>query len=184
MQVEANVGVNKVNRYVERKIHHQVVLQGGQATHTRTIQLVNNAKQNAWPGGPYRTYIRLYVPTNSQLTGIQVDGADLLPSAIRTSNEAGKQVWGWYVEVPTQNQKTITVHYVTSNAYAPTKAASVYALFEQKQPGTGGDNVKHEFLVKDKNISTIAPQPAISENNRVVFVSSHQTHQFMAIEVK
>lgn len=184
MQIEANVGVNKVNRYVERKITDKVQLQNGQAQHVRTITLINNSPQKAWPGGPYRVYLRLYVPPSAQLTNITMAGNILDSNSVRISTEAGRLVWGWYVEVPAQSQKSITINYSLPNAYSINGGTSVYALFEQKQPGTSGDQVTQEIVTKDKKIITIAPQPASSGQNMAVFNSNRLTHQFVAVEVQ
>lgn len=60
-QVEANIGVNKANYYLDREINHKVIIDREKATHSRNITFTNNAKSNSWPKGTYKSYQRFYI---------------------------------------------------------------------------------------------------------------------------
>lgn len=177
MQVEANVGVNKANQFVSRTVDHQVEILSDRARHTRTISLQNSSQSEAWPAGKYKTYLRLYVSQGSQLRSLTVDGQPVNLQSVRTSEESGKQVFGHYIEVPIKGESIITAFYEVPLA----PQLKTYALFEQKQSGTSGDDVTHVIDVGDRSVSAVAPEPQI-DNRQLKFESDHSTHQFIGVE--
>lgn len=194
MQVEANVGVNKANQFIQRDIRHVADISDDRVTHTRTITLQNTSQSNAWPQGAYKAYFRLLVSPRASLSSISIDGQNVPISEITEQQELGKQVFGALVNVPVRTAAKVEIVYTV-----PLDAGwSSYALFDQKQSGTGAragsDSVTHELVVSASGrVSTIAPEPTSESmaNNgngaasspRYVFESTRQKHEFMAVEV-
>jgi len=83
---EANLSVSKVNAFVNHTNHREIVIASdGMTTETSTITITNTASDNEpGIGGPYRTYIRLFVPTDATIQDVTLDG---MP--IPKRNEAG-----------------------------------------------------------------------------------------------
>ena len=177
MQVEANVGVNKANQFVSRTIDHQVEILGDRARHTRTIGLQNSSQSEAWPAGKYKTYLRLYVSQGSELRSLSVNGQPVNLQTVRSFEEEGKQVFGHYVEVPIKGEVVVTAFYEVPLS----PQLKTYALFEQKQSGTSGDEVVHVIDVGERSVSTVAPEPQI-DNRQLRFSSDHSAHQFIGVE--
>lgn len=191
MQVEANVGVNKANQFVQRDIRHVADISDDQVTHTRTITLENTSQSNAWPQGSYKAYFRLFASPRASLSSISIDGQIVPISEITEQQEFGKQVFGVLVNVPVRTAAKVEIVYTV-----PLDAGwSSYALFEQKQSGTGAragaDLLTHELNVSSSGrVTTVAPQPVndpmVSDSaggSSFIFESDRQTHEFMAVEV-
>jgi hypothetical protein len=178
MQVEANVGVNKANQHLSRAISHTVELTDDTARHTRTIAYTNTAESEAWPAGKYKTYLRLFVPEGSVLRGASLDGQPLDLASFRQVQEDGKQVFGYFLEVPIRSRRTLEVFYETPLV----PGYKTYALFEQKQSGVWNNEVTHTLEVGARNVSTVAPEPSKIEGRSLEFASNHSKHEFFAVE--
>lgn len=180
MQVEANVGVNKANQHLSRAITHEVELMNDVARHIRRIAFTNTAQSEAWPAGKYKTYLRLFVPKGSQLRGASLDGQPLDLTSFKQVEEDGKQVFGYFLEVPIKDSRTLEVFYET-----PLPAGyKTYALFEQKQSGVWNNEVQHTIDVGLRNVVTVAPEPSKIEGRSLEFVTDHTKHEFFAVELE
>src|SRR3989344_5310959 len=63
---EANVGANKVNRYIDRKISYDMTIgRDADLVAKLKINYTNNSQAETWPGGKYVNYLRIYVPNAS-----------------------------------------------------------------------------------------------------------------------
>lgn len=198
MQVEANVGVNKANQYLTRTVQHDVTIGNEAVAHSRTITFTNTSQSNAWPQGAYKTYLRLFVSPNASFTSVSIDGQIVPFELVTQTMENGKAVFGVLVNVPVQSTVNVELAY-----QVPLPSGwNSYALFEQKQSGTGTgfgagnrDTLTHSLeVLGDKRVVTIAPQPeeevssvesalGSSTQQRFVFTSDRREHDFMAIEV-
>ncbi len=133
--VEANVGVNKVNYFIDRNIKLDVSLGLYKIDHTATLELTNSANKALGPSSRYKAYIRILVPTESSINSVVVKNADYseeLPFEIFTIKDH-KEV-GVLVEVLGGNTKTIEFSWKT-----PIEEESKYnnyGLYIRKQAGT------------------------------------------------
>lgn len=180
MQVEANLGVNKANQYIERMIDHRTVVTTEKATHLRKVHVENHARSNAWPEGAYKAYFRLFIPDTAQLHQVTINGAVLEAQKIRETSEAGKKGIGFLVNVPVSESADVQVEYSVPIA---ANQSQVYALFEQKQSGTADSPTTHTLEFPGRRVLTVAPEP-VSMNGSVKFESDRQRHQFMAVELE
>ncbi|KKR49375.1 MAG: hypothetical protein UT84_C0030G0002 [Candidatus Curtissbacteria bacterium GW2011_GWA1_40_16] len=66
--LEANLGANKVNRVLGRKVDYEVnVGRDGDLVAKLTIDYTNNSQAETWPVGKYVNYLRVYVPKDAEL---------------------------------------------------------------------------------------------------------------------
>lgn len=132
-QVEANIGINKANYYLEKSINHIVTMNEASLAHKRTITYKNTAQTNTWPKGNYKAYIRLYVPKEATLQSIFYNTSPIPLEQVTIKDLGQKRVIGFTIDVPINSQSIVDVEYtedfVKSLPYS-------YAFFEQKQPGT------------------------------------------------
>lgn len=187
-QVEANIGVNKANYALNRKITHQVSITADSINHQRTIVFANNATSNAWPLGAYKTYIRFYVPEQSSLQEIKVNNTILGLNSIITKTEHGKKYFGVALEVPAGQSKQITLMYSeplrmgSNQAKLALPATFSYVFFEQKQPGTTDDpyllSVQYPTSLHP---AVVAPQAEVSGQS-VTFTSVRDKNLFMGLK--
>ncbi|MEX0896278.1 MAG: DUF4012 domain-containing protein, partial [Patescibacteria group bacterium] len=160
-QFEANVGVNKANFYLERAIEHVVSMQQQSVLHERSINYTNTAQTNSWPKGPYRSYVRLYLPKNAVIDTLQVGEQTLTSADLDSSQEHDRQVVGFYIEVPVDSTLPVVLRFTTPRQ-SHDGDRFAYALFEQQQPGI--ENESYRFRITPPPAYSpilIAPQPDI-----------------------
>lgn len=152
---EANLGVNKANYFVKRKIvQHTSIDENGTISGKVTIMYKNQSTK--WPGGDYKNYLRLVVPLGTKITSIEIDGTsqatisaitnplvyeakEFVPPTgleVEEYQDQGKTVFGFLVIVPTQVLKTIVVSYALPQQIVKSAPLFTYSLYILKQPGT------------------------------------------------
>ncbi|MDQ3008773.1 MAG: DUF4012 domain-containing protein [bacterium] len=177
-QSEANVGINKANIYVSRDTRHSVRLSPTQATHSRTVTFNNKSSSVAWPKGPYKNYLRWYVPSSATVKTVAINGRLLSPEQITQFTDQGRRVVGVNVEVPIKQQ--VIVEFAYSVPFSPADSAG-YALFSQLQPGLIESTQAATITVDDKSKpSLIAPQATLS-GNVITFEPTSDTHSFVGV---
>jgi hypothetical protein len=162
--VEANLGVNKVNKDIARTITKSVILnEEGSVSSTISIAFKNNSKSDN-----YKNYLRFVVPLDSKLDDIKINGVsqdtvDAIsdpgiyeaknfkpPTGLEvlTRNESGKTTFGFLVTVTKGNIKTFSLTYTLPSNVAIEKAVN-YSLKFYKQPGTEDYPFGLEILFPD-----------------------------------
>ncbi len=152
MVIDANVGATKANYYVKRNLNYALKntdRQGGWEG-VLTVNYVHGAASNAWPGGAYKNYLRVYVPKGSVLTKVErsSEGVDTkaldITSEVDQTEENGKAVFGTVFTLDAGKSLSVTFTYdlPTSNLAAE-KSRS---LLIQKQSGTVADPLTIDFL--------------------------------------
>lgn len=135
-QVEANIGINKANYYLNRSIQQNIDVSRTHARHTRKISFENTAKSNSWPKGTYKSYQRYYIDLDATLESVSINGSPLLKEQVTITQEENFQVIGVRVDVPIQ--KTVELELVYSTPVSAQNSFS-YVFLNHKQSGTGDD---------------------------------------------
>ena len=174
-QVEANVGVNKANYYIERDLSHAIEITPTSAEHLHRTTYVNTAQSGSWPKGPYKAFVRYYLDKNSQYKAARVDGRPVSIQNLTLSTEHNRTVVGISVEVPVG--QTVTTELVYSTPLVSAQSYS-YAFFNQKQAGTGDDPivVTMNYPPGDRP-EKIAPQ-ADTADSTLTFTGKLDKHGF------
>ncbi len=177
MQVEANVGVNKANYYLERQIDHSVSIASQEIAHKRVITFKNKAQTNAWPKGPYKSYVRFYLPEQSEFKNIKINGHEVDLEQIITRKELERQMVGVLVEVTVKSELKLQLEYSLPHEY---QTPFTYAFFDQKQPGAR-DVSPRIFLKHEPDLSPtlIAPQAEVQGEVIVFNPSKDRGHVFI-----
>lgn len=136
---EANLGINKTNCCLERKID-QVITVSDEAnlTHELTLTYKNNNPGTPKPpvawGGGYKDYLRIYIPKQATLKYIRVNNDGITDF---TQDEVGdKRLIGFMVLTEGGETDTIRIAY---NLPLPNDLGpATYRLMIQKQPGIDG----------------------------------------------
>jgi len=140
---EANVGIDKANYFVKRKIDHQITLDAlGKVKGNLEITYENQSPSENWPAGPYKNYLRLYLPQGTSISSVLVSdlsNSDLwIPydlNLVDSSDEYGKSVFGLLINVPIKSKKKVAVSYELPNQLDLSKKINSYLLMLQKQSG-------------------------------------------------
>lgn len=149
--VNANVGGTKANYFVENKMNYTVTSQtrDGLLRGILTLEYKHTGEDNAWPGGPYKNYIRVLTQTGAKLTGANITVDDKEPKDIFKEVVIGKEgkydSFGTLVELqPKENMKLVITYDLPQNI-SLTEENMKYALYWQKQPGTKEDPFIFKF---------------------------------------
>lgn len=133
MVVEANLGVNKVNYFVNRAIKFNVKFAEGRLQRELVIDFTNESSSDSFPGGTYKNYLRLLVPPDAALGSLKINGQTQDITTLDREQVGPYQSIGFFVEVAPATTKTVKVTYSSPASFDRT---SVYELLVQKQPGT------------------------------------------------
>jgi len=141
--VEANLGVNKANYFLNRSIEQTVNITQNQVERILRINYENTAKNNNWPGGDYKNYLRIYLPKDVNIAQIKVvDAGDVANFKIYNNNELrikeveGKKEIGFLVIVPILKKRIVEISY-SSKIDLVGKTKFNYISYIQKQSGSG-----------------------------------------------
>lgn len=157
--VEANMGVNKANYFVERSIDREVTVNtDGTINQTVTVTIKNTSGKDQ--GLPYRVYLRFLLSSDVSVSSVSVDGTKLsarkgtakipvLPYLERTDTTSRFYVLGVGVDIPADSKKQISATYSRKNTVSFGESGAVVDLFVQKQPG-----------VNDTPVHTVVRYPA------------------------
>ncbi len=147
--IEANVGVNKVNPFIQRTRTHTVTIEpNGSISHSLTLNITNDAPLDQNPSvNTYTAYVRFYFPSGSTLSGITFNGTDIpLHQTVNTN----PLVFPYYDMLPENGavgsvgialsmppgQSVINLSYRKEHVFdASGNTPIIYRLVEPKQPG-------------------------------------------------
>jgi hypothetical protein len=164
-EVEANVGVNKSNYFISRKMDFSVSTQRAKINRKLDITLTNSANQLLAASGQYKVYLRVLVPQDATilsvnaLTGQSVEG--LTPDIAQIANvkEAGV-----YVEIlPGQVKK---IRFEWESEVPANKDVTSYGLYIRKQAGTESDPLRVNVYLGSTNFVS---QPRFTLTDRGVY---------------
>lgn len=132
-QVDANIGINKVNPYIDKKVVDMVEVGESSVVHRRTITYKNLAKLESWPQGSYRAYVKFLLGKNAVIQNLLVDGVPVSPDQLLSYLEQDDQVIATPITVPRQKTVTVELRYRINHSHP---APFAYFFFNQKQPGS------------------------------------------------
>lgn len=136
---DTNFAGAKANLYITQKIMQDITIDGdGTATKKVTVEVTNPAKYDGWLNGPYRDWIRMYVPKGSEF--ISAEGGEV--KTLVTADELGKTMFeSFFTARPlgtsSSNKATWSVTYKL-----PFKlTGKEIKILQQKQPGVDGPDL-------------------------------------------
>ncbi len=140
---EANVGVNKANFFVQRKIDHQITLkQDGKIEEKLTLTYDNQSPSGNWPAGNYKNYLRLYLPKETKVTSALITDPQnpglWVPfdwHFFDSGEDHEKSFFGFLLEVPIKTKTQIQIDYELDAKADLSKRLNSYLLLLQKQAG-------------------------------------------------
>ncbi|MEX2028265.1 MAG: DUF4012 domain-containing protein [Candidatus Curtissbacteria bacterium] len=141
---EANLGANKVNRVIDRKIEYTMTI-GRDADLVANLKITytNNSQADTWPGGKYVNYLRVYTP--GLITILSANGSEEIdPEEVQVSTLGNLSSIATFVEVPIKSTKEVTFSYRLPKSIK-LEQAPLYHLYVQKQPGTDRDPFEFKF---------------------------------------
>ncbi len=147
---EANLGVNKANFSVKRRVYHDVLIDDGDAV-AASLEIIydNDGKSD------YKNYLRAIVPFGAVLKDIKLDGKrqEISPAVtnpgiyeksgfippqgleVEDYEQYDKRVFGFLVNVPKGKKRIVTITYTLPKAQFKNGKLD-YSMSYFKQPGT------------------------------------------------
>lgn len=110
LPVDANVGVNKLNRVVRKTMGLEIV-----QTPRSTIQTIRSAyfnppTQKGKRPEIFKNYFQLYVPSQSKLMNVWLNGREA-SHELTTTYAANQSIYGLYFETPPSSNTTVSIEY-------------------------------------------------------------------------
>lgn len=141
--VEANVGVNKSNYFVTRNISLDVKASENELNRVLTLNLKNSASTALGPSGKYKVYLRILLPLESELVGVNtVSQGEAIAMPTEITELKGRREVGVLVEVLGGTDKTVQFSWKSN--FQPENINS-YGLYIRKQAGVGEDPLNVSF---------------------------------------
>jgi hypothetical protein len=138
--VEANVGVNKANYFVERSINMSVNVGNYEITRNLTLNLKNNANPVLGVSGKYTAYVRIFMPEDALVGSVKSLNGDIEDNLTpEITDVRGHKEVGVLVDVLGGSSKK--VEFSWSSRFNTATPASSYGLYFRKQAGTDNDPI-------------------------------------------
>jgi len=174
MVVEANVGVNKANFFVSRRLAHQVKLNAdGNFEEILQLDYKNAALSEVAPGGSYKNYLRLYLPRQSEPLAVTLKNPKTGETKLldkkdwEIKEDHQRTVLGFLVEVPVQQSRQVEVSYRLAAKLAD--QTGYYRLLVQKQSGLEDEDFQLRFE-PPPGVTIFSAQPApMTSTKGIVF---------------
>lgn len=153
---EANLGESGLNYYISRSIIRNLKIdEDGQMSAEVKIAFKNSNQKSNSSQNVYRNYLQVILPKGSRIIDVSVGGEsrDLIPATIDPqiyerngfvpplgleigqTEEKNKSIFGFFVTIPPESAKTITVEYSLPFNISSAKFPIMYSLYVYKQPG-------------------------------------------------
>ena len=149
--VNSNLGGTKANYYVKNKIGYEIIsmTRDGLLRANLYLDYDHEGKDSAWPGGPYKDYVRVLTQNGTKLTGAKLikDGGveeDILKNIV-ISKEGLYNSFEYGFTLEPSKKIRLVISYDLPQELSVTKELSDYSLLWQKQPGTEGDQYSFVF---------------------------------------
>ncbi len=159
-QLESNVGVNKANYFLTRRIKHQISFTEREIKHKRVVEYANLSKSNVWPKGDYIFVVKFYLPKGAEGVRLRFGGKDV-GVTIRRGGER-VEVESEKLVVPISQTKKLTLLFTVPEKLT---SNSSYLFLDQNQSGSKDDvydlTIINNLKLKPK---LIAPQAEMLNN--------------------
>jgi len=169
MIVEANVGVNKANYFVKRKVNHSVKIgSAGEVSEELKIVYKNESSSEKFPAGSYKNYLRILTPAGTRLETVKINGQLVDRKNIEEETISQKSAFGVLVTVPIKDETTVEFNYQLGSTIALDQGTA-YLLYFQKQSGIEDDQIEIEFIPAPEVSVLSAVPPAVSLGQKYLF---------------
>lgn len=162
--VEANLGANKVNYYLDRNYKLETVVgKEGEIRHRLRLSYTNRSPSDAFPAGKYKNRMRVYLPMGSKLTRA-LWGETEITKQVTSFSDYGRAGYSMLLELSPREQKTLVLDYAVPVKLEFEGNLAKYRLDIIKQMGTLKDPLEWSIsypisyqLVSDQ-VKKIGPQ--------------------------
>lgn len=145
--VDANVGVNKANYFIQRSSTLDVTMSEGEISKELTILIENSANAALGNDAIYKSYLRVLVPQKVYFSDIKIfDSTEKEFVAPEVKEVRGRKEAGVFVEIRPGNSKNITFSW-KEKVDLSFETSGEYRLYWRKQAGTISDQISTNFIL-------------------------------------
>lgn len=171
MTVDANLGVNKANYFLERSYSMELAVEKDSLVHQLTISYKNNSEPGGWPGGDYRNYLRVFAPQNADLSFARITnpqtGEQERLEVDEESERREKKSFGTLAVVPAKESRQVT--FVWTTPVAKIVGSQELIFLWQKQMGTPDDSIWLRFNLSNGSNVEAYPAPSLTAPTNVAY---------------
>lgn len=179
MVLDANLGVNKVNAFIERTYQTATTIdETGLAYTTLTLEYTNNALQDVYPGGSYTNYMQVHLPSDARILYISRDRQRL--ESYDTQTEKQKVV-GFLLNLPPQASSVVEIQYSSSLRFK--KGSAVYQLIVQKQIGAFSNDLTFTLTLPNNMHLVNTNFSPLVKNSQIIYNTDLSTDRVFFIEL-
>ncbi len=143
--VEANLGANKANYYLDRKLDLETVVgKEGEIKHRLKISYTNRSPSDTHPAGKYKNRLRIYLPFGTKLTRV-LWGETNITKDVSAFVDYGRSGYSMLLELAPKQQKSLIVDYEIPGKLSFVDGKATYRLDIIKQAGTLNDPLNFEI---------------------------------------
>jgi hypothetical protein len=183
LPIDANLGVNKANFYINRLITLKTAFNSqGQISHSLTVVFKNESAENVFPGGSYKNYFQVYLPAESTIKTITNNGTLVEPELI--SNELKNdliRVVGFLVNVPPKSTVEIKINYELNQLFK--KGKGLYQLIVQKQIGSANNDLVLEISLPKNYYLLNQNYLPLVKDNQILYNTNLTTDKIFLTEL-
>lgn len=142
---ESNMGANKSNYYLKRKINLETSLgKEGQIFQNLKILYTNTSPSEVFPSGKYKNRIKIYTPLGSKLIRANYNQTDITNN-VTTFSDYGRTGFSVLIEVLPKEEKVFNIEYELGSPLSFKEDIGEYRIDIIKQPGTDKDSLEWNF---------------------------------------
>ena len=135
------------------------------------VSYINQSPSDVFPGGTYRNYAQIYVPSESSIDWVFLNEEKIVEYDVTSTGYF--KIVGLFISIPPLAEKKLTVSY-TLNQKAK-KGINNYQVIVQKQIGALNDDFIFEMKLSDNTVVTNQNFASLAKNNSVVYNSTLST---------
>lgn len=178
--VEANVGRNSSNYYIERSAALTIKLEEGLSKRTLLVFYKNKAKESTKEKN-YEVYVRLVTPHDSGFGQVDIIGEKqkekVYPDVYGVDN---RKEAGVFLEVAPGETKTVVFNW-ESGASMDFEESGEYRLVWRKQAGTESDPVLIKFEIPEGLLASSEPELFLTEEGTIIYNTNLSRDSFSRI---
>lgn len=134
--VEANLGANKSNYYLDRNYNLETVIdKDGEVNHRLRISYVNRSPSETFPAGKYKNRMRVYMPFGTKLSRALWGESDITKD-VSSFVDYGRSGYSFLIELAPKEQKTLIMDYQPPFKLQFKDNQALYRLNVVKQAGS------------------------------------------------
>ncbi len=155
--IDANVGVNKANYYIQRQSSLLVEIGEESVKKTLTVLIGNTANVGLGNDGIYKGYLRALASGEAKFSDIEIIGSVTKESKTpEITKFRGRREAGVFIEVLPGQTKSIVFSW-EEKANLNFNQAGEYRLFWRKQAGTVADKITVQYMLPGGKIYSTDP---------------------------